>query len=306
MRYLLGIDGGGTKTVICAEEIEGNRRKLFYSGALNINGQGEERTKRTILDIGTLLEADGYKRNDCVGIGIGAAGISNPDVATFLKQEFCKQGYPCNITLYGDQETALSAAFESCFGIILIAGTGSICYGKRMGQQGVRAGGYGHLIDDVGSGYAIGRDMLTAIVRAEDGRGEKTVLTSLIFKQLGINTIEELIQFLYQETRSKKEIAELARLINPAVSLNDSAAIMIEEKSANDLFHLFEAVKKKIPEEQNLALSGSVLLKNERIRSMLMEKIYAKYPEMNSIISKEEAAVGALRMVRKDMGGEKE
>lgn len=298
MKYILGIDGGGTKTSICIEDMEQKNREIFYSGAFNINGQGEEQTKNTLEDINKNIKELGYKIEECVGIGVGAAGISNPKVSAFLNKELKNLGYLCPIVLCGDQETALLAAFESGMGIVLIAGTGSICFGKENKNQFVRAGGYGHLIDDVGSGYAIAKDILTAIVRAEDERGEKTILTSLIFEQLGINTIEELLQFLYRQGRSKKEMADLAVVIEKAVSCGDKIAILIEEKSANDLYSLFEAVKKKMPKEINLVLSGSVLTKNKRICSLLIEKIHRKYPEMNIVISKEESAVGALQLVR--------
>lgn len=302
MEYLLGIDGGGTKTVVCVEGLtkEKETRQFFYFGAFNINGQGEKETKKTLDDIDRQLKENGYEVKNCKGIGIGTAGISNPVVATFLKEQFLKREYECPIFLYGDQETALSAVFESCYGMILIAGTGSICFGKTKGEEPVRAGGYGHIIDDVGSGYAIARDMLTAIVRAEDGRGEKTVLTSLVFDFLGIKEIKQLIQFLYKENRSKKEVANLAILIEEAIRLGDKVACSIEEKSVNDLYELWKAVHIQMPQEKNLALTGSVLVKNTRISTKLIEKIHQEQKEMNIVVSKEEAVLGALRLLKKD------
>lgn len=303
MDYLLGMDGGGTKTVVCIEELGKSNEKpmLLYAGAFNLNGQKEEATRKTLQDIYKQLEENGYHTKNCKGIGVGTAGISNPIVSTFLENEFRSQGYECPIFLYGDQETALSAIFESCYGMILIAGTGSICFGKTKGKEPIRAGGYGHIIDDVGSGYAIARDMLTAIVRAEDGRGEKTVLTSLVFDYLKIANIKQVIQFLYKENRSKKEIANLATLMEQAYSLGDNVADSIEEKSANDLYELWNAVHRQMPSETNLALTGSVLVKNKRICAKLMEKIHKEKQDMNIIVSNEESAIGALRLLKKDM-----
>lgn len=80
------------------------------------------------------------------------------------------------IRLVGDHETALAGALEEPAGVILIAGTGSICYGVNESGAKFRAGGYGHIIDDAGSAYAIGRDILKAVVRSSDGRQGQTVL----------------------------------------------------------------------------------------------------------------------------------
>lgn len=303
MKYLLGIDGGGTKTVVCISDKNGIVKEQFYSGAFNLNGQGEKKTKDTLLDIFIAIGIMGYDKGDCEGIGIGAAGISNPFVSVFLKEEIQSYGFTCPIYVYGDQETALAAAFENCHGIIIIAGTGSICYGKDEKGNCVRAGGYGHLIDDVGSGYAIARDILKAIVRAEDGRQEDTILTSLIFGKLGIKSIEELIQYLYKEGRSKKEIADLAAVIEDAILYSDMAAMDIEKKNAEQLYQLFCAVKHKLPKEYNVVFSGSVLLQNQRIAFMLREKILKEYSEINIVEMRESAAVGALRLIRKEKEG---
>ena len=91
-------------------------------------------------------------------------------------------------------------------GCILIAGTGSICTGITEDGKTARAGGWGHLIDDVGSGYALGRDALTAVVRAQDGRGAKTVLTDLVQKAWKVENIGQLIAETYS-TADKSHIA---------------------------------------------------------------------------------------------------
>ncbi|WP_312430280.1 BadF/BadG/BcrA/BcrD ATPase family protein [Lacrimispora sp.] len=114
--------------------------------------------------------------SDCRGICIGAAGISNRDTAKLLTRNLKEQGMQGVIRLVGDHETALAGALEEPAGVILIAGTGSICYGINESGAKFRAGGYGHIIDDAGSAYAIGKDILKAVVRSSDGRQGQTVL----------------------------------------------------------------------------------------------------------------------------------
>ncbi len=305
MRHIVGMDGGGTKTVICISDLLGNVKDQFYAGAFNLNGQGEQKTRDTLSYIIETLKSKGYNPEECEGLGIGAAGISNCSVSIFLKKEMQINGYHCPVYLYGDHETALAASFPSCHGIILIAGTGSICYGKDRNDNSVRAGGYGHLVDDAGSGYAIARDILIAVVRAEDGRSNDTKLKNLLLEKLGINSMEELMKYLYQEGRTKKEIAGLALLLEKAIFMGDTVALKIEEKSVDELYQLFHAVKRKLPDERNLVFSGSVLINNKRINSMVRDKIMSEYKEMQIVESTIEAAAGALCLLRKEKEGKR-
>ncbi|WP_230398235.1 N-acetylglucosamine kinase [Novisyntrophococcus fermenticellae] len=294
--YLLGLDGGGTKTMVCVADEEGNILERFESGAFNMNGQSREKALQTLRDIYIRLKMLGYKINKCRGVGIGAAGISNPAVSQILKEAFKQEGFLCRIGLFGDHETALAAAFPECRGIVLISGTGSICIGRDAWGRQYRAGGYGHLIDDVGSAYAIARDMLSAVVRAEDGRAESTLLKKLVFEKLNIRKTEDLLGFLYQPGRSKKEVASLAPLISQAAAYGDRSAMEIERKSARDLADLVIAVSGNMPEEKHLALSGSVLLHNLHIRKLVCSCLETYDSSMEIIINYGEAAAGALRL----------
>ncbi|WP_333678200.1 BadF/BadG/BcrA/BcrD ATPase family protein [Muricomes intestini] len=296
--YLLGLDGGGTKTMVCVADEEGNILERFESGAFNMNGQSREKVLQTLSDIYVRLETLGYEINKCWGVGIGAAGISNPAVSQFLREAFQQEGFHCRIGLFGDHETALAAAFPECRGMVLISGTGSICIGRDAAGRQYRAGGYGHLIDDVGSAYAIARDMLSAVVRAEDGRAESTLLKKLIFEKLSIQKTEDLLEFLYQPGRSKKEVASLAPLISQAAAYGDCPAMEIERKSARDLADLVIAVAGKMPEEKHLALSGSVLLHNLNIRRLVCSYLETYDGSIKIIMNHGEAAVGALRLFR--------
>lgn len=179
----------------------------------------------------------------------------------------------------------------------MISGTGSICYGiDRQGNQ-VRTGGWGHLIDDRGSGYAIAVDILSSVVRAWDGRGEQTILTELVFEQLGIKELTELIHYIYAPERSKKEIASLAALIGKAGEQKDAVALNIQERTADALYEMVQAVHKKMPAEKELVLAGSVLKNNQRIQSSLIEKLNMEHPQWSIRTAQHSAATGALRLL---------
>jgi N-acetylglucosamine kinase-like BadF-type ATPase len=292
--YVIGIDGGGTKTEICVSDREKNILLRFQGGAINYNGQSEAAVNDNIQNIFQKIRGEGFQPEACLQICIGVAGISNPTVKSRILKQVQSFDFQCNLKILGDQETALAGALNNLPGIILIAGTGSVCYGKAFDGTEYRAGGYGHMIDDAGSGYAIARDILAAVVRAQDGRGEKTVLTELVYRYLKLSSINELIGFLYDPSRSKKEIARLSVLIMEAYSLGDKAAIHIVNQTASDLVELSAAVLKQMQTASRLAVSGSILMKNEEIYIKFNDRMAEAYPELEIVKPYQDAAYGAV------------
>lgn len=299
IKYQIGLDGGGTGTQVCVRCPHCEKEEMFVLGPLNINGQTEEKAKQTIRQLQGELEKRRLSEKDCTGIAIGAAGVSNPDAKKFLECQMEELGFSCPVLVYGDHETALAAELESCHGVILISGTGSICYGIDQEGNQVRAGGWGHLIDDQGSGYAIAVDILSAVVRAWDGRGDATVLTELVFEELGVSDVSGLIHNIYEPGRSKKEIATLAVLVEKARAMGDSVALHIEERAVDGLYELIQAVHCKMPEEKEIVLAGSVLKNNQWIQCSLIEKLKTKEPQWNIRTARRSAAFGALRLLDK-------
>ena len=299
MKYLLGMDGGGTATKISVSDAGGNIIARHTAGPLNVNGQSREQFQATLAEIFQWLDASGFRPDEFEAIGIGAAGISNPQARQLLSEAFAAGGYRAEVSTYSDGETALAAVFPECHGIILIAGTGSICLG--CGENGglVRAGGYGHKIDDGGSAYGIAIAILSAVVRAEDGRARPTALRRLVFEKLGIDSPGELVGYLYAPSRSKKEIASLAVVLEQAVAAGDAAAAEIEQNSAAELSLLARTVMDRMPEEKNIALAGSVLLKNRRIQDRVCKDILEHRRDANIVPAAREASEGAIRLLRR-------
>ena len=300
MKYLLGMDGGGTATKVCVSDTAGNVLAHHTAGPLNVNGQSAEQFHETIGEILQWLRVSGFRPEHCGGIGIGAAGISNPRAKKLLAEAFEAEGYRAAIFTYSDGETALAAAFPACRGIILIAGTGSICLGRGENGEMVRSGGYGHLIDDGGSAYAIAVALLSAVVRAEDGRAEPTALRGLVMEKLGLGSLEELIGYVYAPSRSKREIASLAVLVEQAAAAGDAAAMKIQRRSADELGLLVRTVMDRLPGENNIALAGSVLLNNQSIRSQVCRDILARRRDARILPATQDASEGAVRLLRQE------
>ena len=163
--FIAGIDGGGTHTRIEIRDMENRFVRRAEFGPFNINSIGEDAFHSLLREV---FAACGDMAS-CASVCFGAAGISNPKVGEILQEELDTAGFAGKWLLRGDQEIALRGAMDTP-GAAIIAGTGSICFGKNAAGETARGGGYGHLIDDGGSGYALGRDVLSAAVRTIDGR----------------------------------------------------------------------------------------------------------------------------------------
>ncbi len=297
MEYVAGMDGGSTKTSIVIADEQGNVVYAFASGAINDNGQDSSIIRRSFEEMfGTIDRVCGGLGN-CVRVCIGTAGISNPEVVPRLTELVRGCGFEGALFIVGDQEIALRGAHDGRSGIILIAGTGSICYGRGDDGSSHRAGGCGYLLDDEGSGYSIGRELLTAVAKANDGRLPPTVLTSLVYERLQADSVGQLIAFAHDKSTNKGDIAALAPLLSDACDVGDAAALAIARKSADSLFELVVPVAEKLGMQRgNLALAGSVLLRNAHVRSELIRIVGEQYPEMIVYPAKREAAWGAVKI----------
>jgi N-acetylglucosamine kinase-like BadF-type ATPase len=296
-RYAVGLDGGGTKTAVTIVDENGLEVHTFTSGAINYNGQDEASVQASLAEIFRTIDRVCDGLGHCTQVCIGAAGVSNPTVTTRLEASVRACGYKGSLFITGDQDTALSGAHNRELGIILIAGTGSICYGKNEAGDIHRAGGYGYLIDDEGSGYSIGRDLLSVVVRAHDGRLPATVITGMVFEQLGMTSIGQIIGFVYDKQTNKKDIAALAPILSQACELGDQSALAIADKSARSLLELVVPVAEKLSMQEGvLAMAGSALLKNSFIQSAFINGLKERYPAMTCITPKRDAASGAALM----------
>lgn len=304
-KYYIGMDAGGTGTSVLVSD---GQKDLFLTKTegLNCNSFPKERIVRSLRSVAADLAANGFSAPDCLCIGIGAAGSNNPAAAGLLRDSLADCGFHCPIAVCSDADAALYGALEEEDGLLLISGTGSICLGQAdSGQTRYRSGGFGHLIDDEGSAYAIGRDIAAAVVRAEDGRGPETVLRDVLFRHLEISNTSELVGYIYAMDHTKKDIARLARLISLPETAADEAASRIIAKAVAALLEMVAAVCRQMEgrcekSEIPLVLHGSVLLGNRRIAGELTETLAVRLPQIHIREAKADAAHGAIGLARRD------
>lgn len=303
MAFIVGIDGGGTKTAVTVAHGDQEDVLLTFTvGPINYNGGNADAITASFREIFTQMKLCCTHLEQVHHVCIGAAGISNPVVSRFLEKQVRDNGYTGPLTITGDQETALYGAQNAMQGIILIAGTGSICFGVNHKGERHRTGGFGHLIDDEGSGYSIGRDLLSVLVQAEDGRMTGTVIPSLVYERLGLGTVQEVIGFVYHKNTTKKDIAALAPVMTKACELGDVRALKLAEQCAASLFELVVPVIEQLElYESPIATAGSVLQKSPFVRDALERRLAQSYPQTKLIMPVNNAAYGAVLLGKSKM-----
>ena len=265
--FVAGIDGGGTHTRIELRDMDNCFLRHGEFGPFNINSIGETAFRsllREMFDWCGGMEA-------CARLCVGAAGISNPRVGEILAEELTAAGFAGQWKLCGDQEIALRGAVDGA-GLVVIAGTGSICFGKNQAGETARSGGFGHLIDDGGSGYAIGRDVLSGAVRSVDGRLEGAKILQAVCRRLGGGP-EKIVPFVYSPETDKAAIAKFSYVALELAS-EDRASAEILRREAGELAALVKAVQRRLAMPGcAIALLGGLLTEENAYRKVVAEEL---------------------------------
>lgn len=293
MDFIAGIDGGGTKTTLLCQDLAGRTLAPELFGPININGAEQSTLAVLFHDLAGTLRQKGR----CLALCIGAAGASNPRLGQMAAQAMDEAGV-VRWRLTGDHQIALAGALAGEPGCALIAGTGSICVGGDGRGGLVRAGGWGHLIGDEGSGYALGRDALRAVTLAWDGIGPATALSSLLGGRFSLTDRQSLVSYVYDGDKSR--VAALAPLVERAAAEGDGPALAIVEKNARALAELARCAAGRLGLSQGeIALLGGLLEHETLLRRRTAALLADLLPGWACIPPKRSAAEGALLLARR-------
>lgn len=186
--YIIGIDGGGTKTIGILATKTGQHLAQAQSGPANYHVVGETKTQSVLEDlIADLYAKAGVPSGNDVLCCLGMAGLGR-DADREVIGRICDEIGICeDRILTHDAHIALVGGTEKQEGVIVISGTGAIVYGIHADGREARASGWGYLLGDEGSGYNMAIKGLQAIARAADGRDDRTELTDRILNRLELN-----------------------------------------------------------------------------------------------------------------------
>ena len=257
MRYVVGIDAGGTKTVgLLADETGRAIAEARGTGA-NLQTHGELGVEKVFDDILETLS----REHPIAAVCLGIAGVDRPHDESVIRGILRRLGHRETARVVNDAAIALVAGAPQRFGVVVLAGTGSISYGADRNGRTARAGGYGFLLADEGSGYWLGHQALRATVRASDGRGPDTRLKGLVFEAIGVGSVSELIPRVYEKGLPKHRIAALASLVQRAFDERDEVAATLIDAAGRELGMAARSVARQLDlgrEEFPVVLAGGV------------------------------------------------
>lgn len=302
MKYLIGMDGGGTKTKCILTDL--NLQPIYETigGPSNFLVIGTETVSETILNlINDCTSSQNILSDDIQAIVLGTTGGGRRNDAELLEKQIFNQAKQNNITINkfrveSDARIALEGAFSGKPGSILIAGTGSIMFGKDEEGKIHRVGGFGRYIGDEGSGYRIGRKGLNAVARAYDGRAKYTKIADLLEQEFSISSAEELITEVY---RNNFNIASVAPLVFDAAESGDKIAQRILENEANELLLHISAMKEKLKVQiLKVSLIGSLLTTPNYFSYLFNEMVVRKFNDIQIKEAEHSPEYGAALMAK--------
>ena len=307
MPYYLGIDGGGTKT-ICAVGDESSLLATGIAGPSNIVRVGEAKTSASLQQaVEQACATAGITPARISRTCVGGSGAAHPELAAIVRA-FLAEIIPTPIDVVGDMEIAMEAAFGEGPGVIVIAGTGSIAFGRNQEGATARAGGWGFAIGDEGSAHWIGRAAVNALLRSLDRRGDdrhggstaQIPLAFALFKAWGVNSATDLAR-----AANSTPPPDFAALFPAVVSSSDAVASQVLTAAGRELADLAAVIIERLFSSADtvpVAITGGVFRHSEVVRDIFYNELRRISPRAQINLQVVEPVEGALRMARKAAG----
>lgn len=314
MQYVIGIDGGGTKTQAVLLDREGRELGRGHGGAANPNTVGRDGTATAMRQavqtaLMTASKTTGFplRLEEIAGIGIGLAGIMGTQA--WLERTVV-QMLPGTVAVSThDAEIALVGALGSRRGIVAIAGTGSAIYGRNAAAQSTLVDAWGYLIGDEASGFAIGRAAMQVFLHVYDGRAEPCPLSEAIAGHLNMTTREAIVAWAYSRSESggfQANVPGVARLAEIVLALaveGDEIARQIVEDAADALLLSIKAVWCTLSLGRcEVGLAGGVLRSGNPMVKAVRARLAEQLPDVTPVMPRSDPATGAAWLVMHEMG----
>jgi N-acetylglucosamine kinase-like BadF-type ATPase len=298
MQLILGVDGGGSQTRALLADTAGQVLGAGAAGASNYQAVGfaaatqalraaiAEALGRAGLAPETLLEAA------CFGL----AGIGRPEDRVRFEEWATAHGLVRRCAFVSDAELVLAAGTPEGWGVALIAGTGSFCWGRTAAGHSARAGGWGFLLGDEGSGYDLALQALRLATQTADGRAQAHAILAAILDHWGLDTPAGLIPYVYSPERTRAEIAGISVPILKLAASGDTHAAALLESVAAELAHLIAAlIDQLVLRQPPIAMAGGLLGASAGLRAAIVGQVGSALGPLSYV---EEPAQGALILAR--------
>jgi N-acetylglucosamine kinase-like BadF-type ATPase len=302
--YVLGIDAGGTKTVCLLADDAGTILATARGPGANLQAQGELEVEKVLHEVMENALADQRVRPAAICLGI--AGVDRPDDAAVMRGIMRRIGYKTPTLIVNDALVALTAGAGDGPGIVVISGTGSICYGRNERGLAARSGGWGYVLGDEGSGYWIGRLALAAVMRQSDGRGPATALTDRVLDHFGVRAPSDLVHEVHARDPRRHRVAALGEAVQAAIDEGDAVAREIVEQAAGELVIAAASVAERLEMRGVVfpfVLVGGVFRVLPMLRDRVLQRLPDIVPRSQPVLLASEPAVGAVALALAEAQG---
>lgn len=302
MTYVLGIDGGGSRTRAAVS----NGTSVFaaeVSKGCNLNTVSQEQARVALSEaVRQALMAAEVPAEAVLAACAGVAGGAAPDRAAEIAAMLSDLLPSAKVQAVGDTVIALQAAFAHAPGVICISGTGSVAFGRNERGDFTRAGGWGRIVSDEGSGHWIGQRAVSHILRAMD-EGRSSPLITAIMLHWQIATREQLVLRCHRDPIPN--FSELFPVVQRVAESGDVLANDILDSAGTRLARITQIVLRRLwttPGPHEVAMTGSVFAHSARVRHVFCNLIRASSPEMQVRLSRRPPIEGALELAWESLG----
>jgi len=305
MDYVLGLDGGGSKTTVQIADTDGKVLIQNKSGSCNYKSVGIEIAKNNIntVILNSLEEVgvpDIIFKSACFGL---AGNDTDEDMRIYnriiFNNKLKKFLNPSTTIICNDSKIGLIAGSNKKNRLMVISGTGANCFGINEDGREAKANGWDYILGDEGSGYTIGLKALKAIVRAYDGRGQHTLLTDMVLDYLKLKDISELVSWVYDKPFFKEKIAELSEIVCSAAKMGDILSIEILREEAGEAASTVMVVVNKLnlaDKDFDLVLVGGVFKCEKYFKNLFFKILKNKFQRINFKSLTEKPVEGAIKL----------
>lgn len=300
--YVLGIDSGGTKYLVRAAALDGTILAEYQGPPCSHYQMPFEAAALRIADnLAQCLARFGGQPRDCRCIVCGTTGYDSPEDGEILQRLYeGLAGFSCPILCMNDVELAFHIACSD-EGVMILAGTGSICFAKTRRGDSLRVGGWPcSLFGDEGSGRYIDALALRHFSRWLDGCRPESPFLQSIQAHIGIHSRKELMDFAADLQKGDVPTPGLGAIVSAAAEQGDDEAKSILLDAAESLFRLVQEAIQKLHMDAldvlPVGIWGSVLMKSAVVRDELTRLLKAAYPNVRMCIPVKDAAQGAVEI----------
>ncbi|RAP25768.1 ATPase [Brevibacillus laterosporus] len=298
MAYIIGVDGGGTKTIAVAYNLQGIELARGESGYGNVMVHRETAISHMIQAIDQCQNAV-IDNHDCVYLFLGLAGIESGTHREVVEASL-QERFAVPITITNDARIAHAACLQGQDGMLTIAGTGAVALGVHRGQS-FMTGGWGHLLGDEGSGYWIGIEALRQLMIEEECGFAYSSLSQVLLDYLGLQKAAQIKGFVYSS--SKDKIAALTPLVVGEAEAGEPNAQRILRTAGQYLAQMTIRLYKKTKFEApvSIALKGSILTRITIVQKAFYEELKKFIPDAVFVLEEVCSSKGAYYLALQEM-----